>query len=256
MRLGSFRLLAIIVTAITIITGISLGFVLGYTGGRAADNRTDPGKTLTVGALFLRLASGQLKTHFCTGSVVDSPFGDLVITAAHCLIGRTAGQVAFIPDYAHGKHPYGVWLATKIIEDPEWTSFSDPDDDFAFLIVHRPGSTTPLETLTGGEVLGVGASAWRTVQVAGYPNNLDAPISCQHAARDFSSTQFEFDCGGFTNGTSGSPLLAGAGPLGETVIGVIGGYEQGGVTASVSYAAKFSSHMAMLYQTALAEAGG
>ena len=39
------------------------------------------------------------------------------------------------------------------------------------------------------------------------------------------------------------------------MIGVIGGYEQGGSTASVSYAAKFSTRMAALYRTALAAGG-
>jgi V8-like Glu-specific endopeptidase len=254
MRLGRFRVLASIVGVITVIAGIAAGFIVGSSAGRAAE--TAAAKTSTVGALFVRATSGKLTTHFCTGSVVSSPAGDLVITAAHCLIGRTASQVVFVPDYAHGNHPYGVWVATKIIEDPEWTSSSDPDDDFAFLIVHRPGSSVAVQTLTGGEVLGVGASAWQTVEVSGYPDDLDVPITCENAAKDYSATQFEFDCGGFTNGTSGSPLLAPAGPLGETVIGVIGGYEQGGNTPSVSYAAKFSTRMATLYQAALTAAGG
>jgi V8-like Glu-specific endopeptidase len=253
MRLGRFRVVASILGVITILAGIVAGFTLGSAAGRAA--QTTAAKTATVGALFARATSGRLTTHFCTGSVVDSPAGDLVITAAHCLIGRTAAQIAFVPDYAHGKHPYGVWDATKIIEDPGWASASDPDDDFAFLIVHRPSSSAAIQTLTGGEVLGVGASAWQTVEVSGYPDNLDGPISCQNAARDYNATQFEFDCGGFTDGTSGSPLLAPAGPLGQTVIGVIGGYEQGGNTPSVSYAAKFSTRMATLYQTALAASG-
>jgi V8-like Glu-specific endopeptidase len=256
MRLGRFRLLASILTVITVIGGIAAGFILGSAAGRAAGGRTTATRTSTVGALFLRTTSGHLTTHFCTGSVVDSPAGDLVITAAHCLIGRTAGQLAFVPDYAHGSHPDGVWVATKIIEDPKWASSSDPDDDFAFLIVHRPGSSVAIQTLTGGEVLGVGASAWQTVEVSGYPDHLDGPITCQNAARDYNATQFEFDCAGFTDGTSGSPLLATAGPHGETVIGVIGGYEQGGNTPSVSYAAKFSTRMATLYQTALTAAGG
>lgn len=258
MRLGKFRTLASILGVITVIAGIATGFVLGSATGRAADSHggTAAAKTSTVGALFVRPTSGQPTTHFCTGSVVDSPGGDLVITAAHCLINRTASQVVFVPDYAHGKRPYGVWVATKIIEDPEWMSSSDPDDDFAFLIVHRPGSSVPIQALTGGEVLGVGASAWQTVEVSGYPDHLDGPITCENPARDYSPTQFVFDCGGFTDGTSGSPLLASAGPLGETVIGVIGGFEQGGDTASVSYAAKFSTSMATLYQAALAAAGG
>jgi V8-like Glu-specific endopeptidase len=255
MRLGRLRLVAWILGGITAIAGIGASLVLGSSPGRATAIRMDSdSKTSTVGALFFRTPSGQLTTHFCTGSVVDSRAGDLVITAAHCLIGRAASEVAFIPDYAHGNKPYGVWLATKIFEDPEWTSFSDPDDDFAFLTVHRPGSNVAIQTLTGGEILGVGAPAGRTVKVRGYPDSLDAPITCENAAKEFSPTQFEFDCGGFTNGTSGSPLLA-TGPLGETVIGVIGGYQQGGDTPSVSYAAKFSARMATLYQTALAALG-
>jgi hypothetical protein len=143
-----------------------------------------------------------------------------------------------------------VWTATKIIEDPEWTSLGDPDDDFAFLVVHKSGSKAAIQTLTGGEVLGVGARAGWTVKVAGYPDTLDAPIICENPARDFSPTQFEFDCGGFTNGTSGSPLLATAGPLGETVIGVIGGYQQGGDTPNVSYSPRFFLPVLKLYLTA------
>jgi V8-like Glu-specific endopeptidase len=258
MRLGRFRILALVLGGITVTAGIGMGFILSSGPGRAAQTHlrtAAPGMTSTVGALFVRTTSGQLGKHFCTGSVVDSPAGDLVITAAHCLINRAASQVDFIPEYAHGKGPYGVWTATKIIEDPEWTSFGDPDDDFAFLVVHKPGSKAAIQTLTGGEVLGVGARAGWTVRVAGYPDTLDAPITCENPARDFSPTQFEFDCGGFTNGTSGSPLLATAGPLGETVIGVIGGYQQGGLTPSVSYAAKFSTRMAALYETAIAAAG-
>jgi V8-like Glu-specific endopeptidase len=253
MRLGRFRLLASVLGGITAIAGIGTGVLVSSAPGRATVIHTAATRMSTIGALFVRTASGQLTTHFCTGSVVDSPAGDLVVTAAHCLAGRTASQVVFIPDYSHGHKPYGVWLATKIFEDPEWTSLSDPDDDFAFLTVHQPGSAVAIQTLTGGETLGVGASAGATVKVAGYPDNLDGPITCQNAAREFSATQFEFDCGGFTNGTSGSPLLAG--PFGETVIGVIGGYQQGGDTPSVSYAAKFSAQMAVLYQTALTAPG-
>jgi len=252
MRLGRLRVLAPVLGGFTMIAGISVGLVLSSSPSRATPMRTDAdGKAPTVGALFIRTDSGQLTVHFCTGSVVDSRAGDLVITAAHCLIGRTPSQVAFVPGYTHGMRPYGVWVATKIIEDPQWT----PDDDFAFLVVHQPGSNVSLQTLTGGEKLGIGARPTRSVRVAGYPDDLDGPISCENKAKDFSPTQFEFDCGGFTNGTSGSPLLA-ADPDGthETVIGVIGGYEQGGLTDSVSYAAKFSTRMAALYQTA--EAAG
>jgi hypothetical protein len=69
-----------------------------------------------------------------------------------------------------------------------------------------------------------------------------------------SATQLVFHCGGYTTGTSGSPLLAylhAATGLG-TVIGVIGGYQQGGMTDAISYAAVLGPYIASLYQAAIA----
>src|SRR5262249_13545886 len=150
---------------------------------------------------------------------------------------------------------------TNLIEDQPWLASGDPDDDFAFLVVSQRGSTVPVQNLTGGETVGVGEPAGRPVVVAGYPNVQNTPVSCTNTVTAFSATQFEFDCDGFTDGTSGSPLLADLAPVGPgagapagsaaIVIGVIGGYEQGGYTASVSYAARFSSRLADLYQTAV-----
>ena len=66
--------------------------------------------------------------------------------------------------------------------------------------------------------------------------------------------QLEFDCGGYTDGTSGGPFLTSVDPLtGQgSVIGVIGGYEQGGDVPQISYSAMFGANVAALYQTAVA----
>jgi hypothetical protein len=63
-----------------------------------------------------------------------------------------------------------------------------------------------------------------------------------------------FDCAGFTDGTSGGPFIARWSPVtGQgTVIGVIGGYEQGGDLPQVSYSVAFGATVAALYQTAKA----
>ena len=219
------------------------------------------GQTSTVGALFTLTGSGQLQNHFCTASVVDSPTGNLIVTAAHCMQGQRVGHIVFVPDYSAGLAPYGLWTVTHVIEDQPWLASGDPDDDFAFLVVSQRGGKIPVQNLTGGELIGVGQSAGRSVVVAGYPNLQNTPVSCENTVSAFSSTQFEFDCDGFTDGTSGSPLLADLTPAGPgdhptartaaTVIGVIGGYEQGGYTASVSYAARFSDRFEDLYQTAV-----
>jgi V8-like Glu-specific endopeptidase len=219
------------------------------------------GQTSTVGALFTLSPAGQLQNHFCTGSVVDSPAGNLIVTAAHCMQGERPGHVAFVPDYSAGLAPYGIWTVMKVIEDQPWLASGDPDDDFAFLVVSQVGSKVPVQSLTGGEMVATDEPAGRSVVVAGYPNLQDTPVSCKNTVSAFSATQFEFDCDGFTDGTSGSPLLAeqvavgsgAAAPAGSAamVIGVIGGYEQGGYTASVSYAARFRSNLASLYQVAV-----
>jgi V8-like Glu-specific endopeptidase len=184
-------------------------------------------------------------------------YGQTPTVGAHCMNGRTPSEVAFVPGYSRGLDPFGFWTVSRIVEDQSWTSSANPDDDFAFLVVHQPGAGGSIQELTGGEAVGIDVPAGQTVQVAGYPDNQDGMISCENTATDFSPTQYQFDCGGFTGGTSGSPLLADVDTPGgrDTVIGVIGGYQQGGDTASVSYAAKFSTNLSALYKTALDEAG-
>ena len=81
--------------------------------------------TPAVGALFTT-SSGHLGQHFCTGSVVASPAGDLVITAAHCMQGKQAGDVDFVPEYHRGQQPFGVWTVTQIFVDRAWSSSRRP----------------------------------------------------------------------------------------------------------------------------------
>jgi len=210
--------------------------------------------TPAVGALFTT-AAGKLGRHFCTASVVDSPAGDLVITAAHC-VTSPPGTIEFVPGYDRGDQPYGIWTVTKVYVDQAWKSSSSDDDDFAFLRVGRPGSSAPVEDVTGAERLATGAPVSRQlVQVIGYPNATNQPIGCQNRLRQPMAGQLEFDCDGYTNGTSGGPFLSevdqatGQG----LVIGVIGGYQQGGNTPQVSYSAVLGANAAALYKQAVAD---
>jgi len=209
--------------------------------------------TAAVGALF-STSAGKLGQHFCSASVINSPHGDLVITAAHCVTG-TSGSVVFVPGYDAGATPYQIWPVTKVYVDQAWSSSSNPDDDVAILRVGQPGSTVPIEDVTGAEQLVTGTPAVRqTVQVIGYPDSSNQAITCQNFLKEPMADQLEFDCGGYTDGTSGGPFLS---QVDQTtgqgdVIGVIGGYEQGGDTPQVSYSAVFGSNVAALYRTAVA----
>ncbi len=207
-----------------------------------------------VGALFSE-TNGVLGTHFCTASVVNSAAGDLALTAAHCVYPLT-GTIVFVPGYTNGQTPYGVWQVTKVYTDSAWDSAQNPNDDVAFLqLADAPGGV-PIENVTGAETLDTGTQAGALVQVVGYPDGADQPVSCTGVANSFSATQLQFDCAGYPDGTSGSPFLTdvNAATGQGTVIGVIGGYQQGGDTSEVSYAASFGSAVATLY--AQAQAGG
>jgi V8-like Glu-specific endopeptidase len=222
--------------------------------GPAAGTGQPFGGVAAVGALFTE-SNGKLGAHFCTASVVDSKAGDLAVTAAHCVYGKS-GAIAFVPDYANGKTPYGIWPVAKVYTDSAWDASQDPDHDVAFLRLSDSSGGTPIENLTGAETLATDSPAGQAVEVIGYPDRAAEPVWCSGPVKGFSATQFEFDCGGYPNGTSGGPFLTGVdAATGQgTVIGVIGGYQQGGDTPQVSYAAVFGSAVAQLYATA--EAGG
>ncbi len=210
--------------------------------------------TPAVGALFT-VNRGRLGQHFCTASVVASPVKDLVITAAHCLHGRQPGQVAFVPQYHRHLEPFGTWTVDQVFVDAAWAKSENRNDDVAFLVVSQPGNSTPVQELTGGEKLATGWRAAQRVQVTGYPDGRERAITCTARTRAFGRRQMEFGCGGYTDGTSGGPFLANvhrATGLGA-VAGVIGGYEQGGDTPSVSYSARFGQAVRDLYRKAVSK---
>jgi len=226
----------------------------GIGAARVSSNGQSFDGVATVGALFAE-SSGKLSSHFCTASVVDSPHGDLAITAAHCVTGAS-GHIAFVPGYANGTEPYGVWQVIRVYTDAAWQSSQDPDDDVAFLQLSSAPAGAPVETVTGADHVATDADAavGGLVRVIGYPDAADQPVSCVNWTKLFSPTQLEFDCGGYTNGTSGGPFIANvSASSGQgTVIGVIGGYEQGGDLPQVSYSVAFGTTVAALYQTAKA----
>ncbi|HKS47352.1 MAG TPA: trypsin-like peptidase domain-containing protein [Amycolatopsis sp.] len=202
-----------------------------------------------AGALFID------GTHYCTASVVDSPGGNLVLTAAHCIHNGESGYrtgISFVPGYHEGAAPYGVWTATRLFVDPRWAADSDPDLDFGFLTVYQTGNPSSLESETGANRLGTDRGFANLVTLSGYPDDSETPVVCQDTTTREDTYQTRIDCPGFPDGTSGGPWVIGAGARGGgTVVGVIGGYQEGGDTADVSYSSYFDQDIATLYKTAI-----
>lgn len=212
-----------------------------------------------VGALFdAPVYTGADAAHFCTGSVIDSPRGDLVLTAAHCVYNASKhtynhASITFAPGYDDGPDALlgGVWNVTAVDVAPGYLANGDEEQDYAILQI-APQHGLEIQDVTGGLRLAA-AHLPEPVTPVGY-NNLEwdpagnEPIVCR--AKAFEETDdglpwARFDCPNYQDGTSGGPWIA----PGGRVIGVIGGYEQGGDTPDYSYSALFGADTLAFYRS-------
>jgi hypothetical protein len=212
-----------------------------------------------VGALFGSADyTGSGAAHFCTGTVIDSPAGDLVLTAAHCVWNASQGayahgQITFAPGYDDGPDARlgGVWSVQSVEVAPGYAATGDEEDDYALLVI-APKRGVEIQRLTGGLRLAQ-ARLPEPVAVEGY-NDLEydaqgnEPVVCD--AKAFEETDGglpweRFDCPDFQDGTSGGPWMTGGG----AVVGVIGGYEQGGDSPDWSYSALFNGGTLAFYRS-------
>ena len=225
---------------------------------QGSSHTAGPGAALRVGALFEHDASGN---HFCTASVVSSPGKDMLITAAHCIHGGKGSgyrsDIVFIPGYRDGQEPFGVWTPAKLLVAPQWADSSDPDFDVGFVVL-QPDDGRNIEQVLGANRLMTDTGYRYLVHVTGYPDSAGSPITCVNWTSRQSATQLRFQCGGYTGGTSGSPWVTRFSTRSRTgvIVGVIGGYQQGGDTDAVSYSVRLDAAILRLYQQAAADGSG
>ncbi|MFI6155930.1 trypsin-like serine peptidase [Kitasatospora sp. NPDC051170] len=225
----------------------------GAAAGRTGVTRTAKPTVLNglVGAVFTRNADGD---HFCTASVVDSAGLNLVVTAAHCVWDPKLGQrsdLVFVPGYRDGETPSGVWPLLAVTVDDAWKSGADPDMDVAFAVVQAQ-SGLQVQQVLGANKLGVNLGYDLSVRVTGYPGSSEVPITCSNRTTEQSPTQLRIDCPDYTGGTSGSPWVTDFDPSTRTgtVVGVIGGYQEGGDDPNTSYSSYFGDRVQALYDRA------
>jgi hypothetical protein len=196
-----------------------------------------------VGAVFF----GGSDLHACTGSVLHSAAGDLVLTAAHCLAN---GQATFVPGFARQAAPGDVWALDTVYLDPRWLANRDPRADYAIARASRADDAS-IEAVAGSALsLGSAPAKGSPVNVVAYPAGVGGmPLGCQ-VRTGISDEGFPaLPCAGLADGTSGAPWISGS-----TVTGVIGGLHGGGCTEDVSFSSPFDQHITDLL--ARAEAAG
>ena len=192
-----------------------------------------------MGALFAREPGGD---HFCTASVVDSPGRDLLITAAHCINGGKNGGYRRRPRVrpratGTGQAPFGIWEVAKLLVAPQWAKLLQPATSTSASSSWRPHDGRNIEDVLGANRLHLDTGYRYLVRVTGYPDGAQAPIACINWTSREGASQLRFECGGYTGGTSGSPWVTRFNPRTRngTIVGVIGGYQEGGSTADISY---------------------
>ncbi|MFD0381301.1 trypsin-like peptidase domain-containing protein, partial [Streptomyces sp. NPDC127112] len=223
-----------------------------------------------VGRMFVMQGSGA---YFCTASVVSSPGRNMVLSAAHCLLGSDTRQVAFVPQYTRANpRPYGmfpvlrdaagrskVWIASRYRTEGAAKAATL---DVAFAQVGPDADGEEVEDVVGANRLVTGATFNHPkVLLIGHPAPAPRPRACVNKTTKFTSTDpgspgsfLRIDCTGYPGGTSGGPFITRFDEDTATgdVVGVIGGWETGGPTADTSYSPYFGAEIRKLYQSAVA----
>ncbi|MGW0392687.1 trypsin-like peptidase domain-containing protein [Streptomyces sp. NPDC003042] len=232
----------------------------------------DFGGVPVVGRMFVMKGGGA---YFCTASVVSSPGRNLVLSAAHCLLGTDSRQVAFVPRYTRAKpRPYGLFPVlrdargrSKVWIDPRYRregSERAATLDVAFAQVGPGAGGRRVEDVVGGNRLVTGAAFTHpSVTLIGHPASAARPRVCVNRTTKFTSRDarspgsfLRIRCTGYPGGTSGGPFLTRYDARTGTgdVVGVIGGWKTGGTTPDVSYSSYFGAQIRKLYQAAVAGA--
>lgn len=194
--------------------------------------------------------------HWCTASVVDSPKGNVVATAAHCVYadGAAGAGFSFAPGFRGGARPYGTWKVRTVQVADAWKAAGDDADahDYAFLTLEPDARGRQVQQVVGAARPDWASGPERRVTVTGYPNKdhnpADGPISCTTDTRrdpDLAGSMV-MECAGFFDGTSGSPWLADG-----RLIGVL----SGGDTDTESTAVLFDAATRALYDRAVKASG-
>ncbi|OFJ55350.1 trypsin-like serine peptidase [Mycolicibacterium grossiae] len=197
-----------------------------------------------VGAVFL----GGQTVHTCSGAVLDSPAGDLVITAAHCVAGGL--DAYFVPGYDQEDDDQGFWHVDAVYLDPRWLKDQDQQADVVVARVSREGGPTVEAASGGGFTPGPAPGAGTAVTITGYELGFGGgPVGCQATTTTPERGFPALPCAGMSDGTSGSPWV-----VGSTLVGLTGGLDGGGCEDSVSYSPPFDGALDALVRRA--EQGG
>ena len=173
-----------------------------------------------VGRLFVTQKlgpQGPTNDTWCTATAVRSGNKDVAVTAAHCVWpGYTrddklieVSNLVFVPGYANGNRPHGVYAARAFLLPRSYTEHSSPD--VAMVVFDQAGGKHLTDAAGTQEIAFDRTTAGRTA-VVGYPGSKlahgESLLWCDlDATGDSTSSRWTTLCD-MAAGSSGGPWMA------------------------------------------------
>jgi V8-like Glu-specific endopeptidase len=125
--------------------------------------------TPAIGKVFFSVGGSD---YACSGSSVNSSSGELVLTAGHCVYSVSdqswVSNFVYIPAYANGNDPYGIWNGVSMSTFAGFTSSGDDTMDTGYVAVSGPSN---LVATVGGMGFGSGYTSFSDpLFTMGYPS--------------------------------------------------------------------------------------
>ncbi|HET7573738.1 MAG TPA: hypothetical protein VFJ99_01345 [Solirubrobacterales bacterium] len=139
------------------------------------------------GRIFLK--QGPLEG-FCSGTAINSPSRQLVLTAGHCVNSGAVGTrhatwsryLEFVPAYTGGAAPFGAFVAERgsARAPSRWTKGGNPDYDLGAFLVHRNAAGENLaDAVGGGDTVVLDLSRQQRFWTFGYPGGARRMQTCK-----------------------------------------------------------------------------
>jgi V8-like Glu-specific endopeptidase len=184
-------------------------------------NTTQPPFT-AVGRVFLKVGN---YAGFCSGTAIDSPSRQLVLTAGHCLYSILPGHLIptsaryfdFVPDYSHGQAPFGEFIGRKGFLPRPWLRSINENFDMAAVLTHPNAEGQNVADAVGGGIpIATDRARDQEYQVLGYPGGPERKNMQECDGRFAGDDQLTYPLGGppslgvgcfMGEGASGGPWL-------------------------------------------------
>lgn len=137
------------------------------------------------GRIFVK--QGSLRG-YCSGTAINSPTRQLVLTAGHCVNNGHAGghtvwsqYLEFIPAFTAGKAPFGAFVAKRgaVYAPRPWTEHGNSDFDVGAFLTHpNKRGLEVADAVGGGATIALGLSRRQSFRTFGYPGNVKRLQGC------------------------------------------------------------------------------